>query len=814
MHRLAKSKKQQSGMASIIVVSLLVVLLTLITLGFAKLMGRSVQNASSNETAAAASYAAQSGLNDLADYVMTNLKSGTYIKSDSCNSLIVDSTGHPGPFYNDSNVTGDNNTRYTCLLVNQRPQDLVYQNITNLKSKVVKLTTDTVTSSIDSYMFSWQSRDYPSHNTAPNSSVGLQDETTWNNNDYIPMLRVTLYPITTSGALDDSVQSNSRTFYLIPASDAPVSSKTFDFTSTADGSKKRVKCDTAQVPGFTGTSDYTCNVVINGLEKVPNIDYFYARITPIYNNVDIKIKGNDIDNRAVKFKNVQAVLDVTAKSGPSAKRLQSRVDTAGVDTTTGNVTASPNISPDDNLGPDFSLRTATALCKRYKIVNDVYDYLTIDGSCPSLNGSTVINTPPPKLSMNINGVDSQANTPPSSAYYGTDYISNGGSAQINWTSNDATSCTASGSGWSGSKTGVMSFNGNGVGVASQTFTGLTNVTNYILTCSGPGSGLSPGVSKTVTAWPPPRVSFNDTSITAGTSYSLSWNVANSTNCTAGGSWSGGKSSSVSPNTFSQSMGTWPWNDNGTKTYTLVCTDPAGRSSSAQITVGPGQPNSGTSSNATNNVNPPTCHANVNWTDNGDGSGYFTWGGSCPDVSPGSGYYLLQNCSGVDCSAIGNGGWVGAGGTSPTYGPGTYCVEYWAGADPWGWQTSTRQCKTIVAPPIVRDYVYVGGVSWYNDNGGACDDGLHDWMMCTVQLNVHQNGVPSSSISCKAYDNGTAEASGQAGVYISQLGWVQDSPPRPTSPTGSAPSETISFSCTGAYGRTYSGSITQYGGSYS
>jgi len=823
-----KRFKTENGLASIVVVGLLVVLLTLITVGFARIMGRSVQNSTSNETAASASYAAQSGLNDLATYLRTNPD----VYATRCNDLIVDSAGNKGPFYNDANVSGDKNTRYTCLLVNQRPTDLVYQNITNLKSKVVKLNTDIITSSISSFMFSWQARDQ-SKNALPAPATNIMDETTWNNNNYVPVLRISLYPILTGGAMDDNVQSNSRTWYLTPANSGGAASKTYDYLSTADGSRLKVQCDTSAVPGFNGTADYQCNAVISGLEKVTNIDYYYVRLTPIYNNVDIKIKANDIDNRVVKFKNVQAVLDVTAKAGPAAKRLQSRVDIAGIDTSTGSITESPDLSPDQNSAPDFSLRSANGICKRYKITNDVYDYSGIDGACPN-PASPPIKTPAPTLAMNVNGVDSQTATP-GGAYYGTDYISSGGSAQINWNTTDATSCIASSStgSWSGEKKGIMSFTPTGVGTGTQTFGGLNNVQNYTLTCSGPGSGVSPGVSKTVTAWPPPVVSFNNTTVRAGNNYSLSWNVRNSISCTANGAWSGGKSSSVSQATFSESQGTWPWNDNSTKTFVLTCRDPQGRAQTATITLGPGRPPTCTAGDPScgGPVDPPSCHADpITWRDNGNGTGTMSWNGTCPDVSPGSGYYQLINCSGaVPC------GWVGNASTA-TIGVGTYCNELISGADPWGWLADGgRSCITIGYPQVRIDYFEAlawdqgpaecdSSTGYYNQwlcrndptkvnpaNGSTCADGVHRYTACggDVYWYSHLDGGSTSGISCSARSN-VGGLGGSGGGYYSAgpYGWngvpypfyVQCSGPTP-GPGGGGNSVTACWNG-GDCGRTY------------
>src|SRR6266404_2539299 len=62
----------QNGMASIIIVIILVALLTLISIGFARLMGRSVNNALNNQLNDSANYAAQSGINDTIAYLQKN----------------------------------------------------------------------------------------------------------------------------------------------------------------------------------------------------------------------------------------------------------------------------------------------------------------------------------------------------------------------------------------------------------------------------------------------------------------------------------------------------------------------------------------------------------------------------------------------------------------------------------------------------------------------------------------------------------------------------------------------------------------------
>ena len=71
MINLTKSQKNQNGTASIISTLILVILLSLISIGFAKIMDRSLQNSLDSNLSSAANYAAQSGINDAMAYIKT-----------------------------------------------------------------------------------------------------------------------------------------------------------------------------------------------------------------------------------------------------------------------------------------------------------------------------------------------------------------------------------------------------------------------------------------------------------------------------------------------------------------------------------------------------------------------------------------------------------------------------------------------------------------------------------------------------------------------------------------------------------------------
>lgn len=171
-------------------------------------------------------------------------------------------------------------------------------------------------------------------------------------------------------------------------------------------------------------------------------------------------------------------------------------------------------------------------------------------SCTGAGGSVtnsvnvaVADPPAPTLSLSAN--------PTSVAYNST--------STLNWSTSNATSCSASG-GWSGGK-----------GTSGAESVGpITSDTSYTLTCSGTGGSVTRTVALSVQAPAAPTISFSasPTSLAAGDSATLSWSVTNATDCSASGAWSGSKGTSGS-----ESVGPV----NATSTFSLSCTGPGGTS---------------------------------------------------------------------------------------------------------------------------------------------------------------------------------------------------------------------------------------------
>ena len=226
--------------------------------------------------------------------------------------------------------------------------------------------------------------------------------------------------------------------------------------------------------------------------------------------------------------------------------------------------------------------------------NSTYS-LTCTGPGGSATQSTTVSVTPPAPT-----VDLAAN--PST-------IASGSSATLSWSSNNATSCTASGA-WSGS----MPMSG------SQSTGALKANAAYKLTCTGVGGSATQSATVSVTSpAPPPTISFSasPSTVVSGSSSTLSWSATNATSCTASGGWSGSEAISGSQSTGALKANT---------TYTLTCTGAGGSAAqSATVTVtspaptvtlsaSPSTVTSGSASTLSwSSTNATACSASGGWT---------------------------------------------------------------------------------------------------------------------------------------------------------------------------------------------------------
>ena len=217
-------------------------------------------------------------------------------------------------------------------------------------------------------------------------------------------------------------------------------------------------------------------------------------------------------------------------------------------------------------------------------------------------------------------------------------LSPGGSSTLTWSSENATSCTASGA-WSGAKA-----------VSGTQSTGAVTANSvYTLTCSGSGHSASQSATVSVTsAAPTVSLSASPSTVASAGSSMLTWSAKNATACTASNGWSGGKGADGSQSTGALTKST---------TYTLVCTGPGGTASQSttvsvksalptvSLSVGPSAISSGASATLTwSSTNATACTASGAWS----GTKALSGSQSTGALTAGATYTL--SCTGTGGSA--------------------------------------------------------------------------------------------------------------------------------------------------------------------
>ncbi len=141
-------------------------------------------------------------------------------------------------------------------------------------------------------------------------------------------------------------------------------------------------------------------------------------------------------------------------------------------------------------------------------------------------------------------------------------VATGSAANLQWTSTNTVSCTASGA-WNGA-----------LGVNGTQSTGpLSSAAVYSLSCSGPGGTSS--ASATVNVIPTATLSVYPSVVAPGNTSTLTWDSTNAASCTAGDGWSGTLPSSGTQVTSAVST---------TTSYSLSCTGAGGTSAVASATL--------------------------------------------------------------------------------------------------------------------------------------------------------------------------------------------------------------------------------------
>jgi Tfp pilus assembly protein PilX len=347
-------RQNEQGFASIVIALIMIIVLALLTVGFAQLARREQQSALDKQLAVQAFYAAESGINDaykaISDGAITSTTSGVDTNPSQCLSSTLPS---PDSFSSSVNPTTD--VGYTCLMINLQPQSLSKDVAEGTAWTTVFSTNEATTNPID-LTINWHNDHNLSKTPKNGPSDGLSPEGTWSAQ---AVLQFSITPL--SSTFDRSSLINSTfTAYLYPSS---VSPNTVVYSNLP----------ASQAPIVSGSCSTTdCSVTLTG---IPSDSAYAINTLGYYDSAIVTITADDpaSSTTPLKLLNSQAIIDATGQARNVLKRIEVTVP----------------IHP-PLFTPNYALE-AQDICKRF--ITD-----PVNGTVPQLpNGYTGSQTDPCNL---------------------------------------------------------------------------------------------------------------------------------------------------------------------------------------------------------------------------------------------------------------------------------------------------------------------------------------------------------------------------------------------------------------------------------
>lgn len=315
-----KPVAQENGFASLVIAAILVVVLGLLTVGFAELMRHSQQQELNNHLSNQAYYAAESGVND----AVRALQNGYDGTKSTCGPTTDPSAADYSKYLADNDATqgsGSISAEWTCLLINPTPNSLQFNPVDTVTPSTFIF--EPVNSSgtfdpLSNLTIYWQAA---SKNDAP-YFIGSSARSCGNScfptaarwGSSAGMLHFSATPLNN---LDrQSLINGTYSSFFYPSS-ASSNTDTYSATGLSAATGKIIDggCNANNLPLY-------CSVTLSGL---PTSNEFMISLRSIYSPTNVEIVGKDSSGNVVDFAGAQTLVDSTGKSQNVLRRIQVRV---------------------------------------------------------------------------------------------------------------------------------------------------------------------------------------------------------------------------------------------------------------------------------------------------------------------------------------------------------------------------------------------------------------------------------------------------------------------------------------------------------
>lgn len=336
-HRETSLHRSEQGIVSIVVTILIMMILTLIVIGFARLSRNEQQQALDRELNTQAFYAAETAVNDVKQKFTSGTVDVTQDYNDTCQHFVTS--------YALNKSVSTPNVEYSCLLVDPSPVTLSYNPVNTGTSRVFHLLAKNSGDIIDTVKFVWQPHDGTGHlqgtcNPSLDTATWLNAfPSDWPTSCKVGILRVNVLKFDAPAVRADLI-NNTFTGFFYPHTDGGAVS-----TVTYANGIGATNAGVIKSGGCTGAG--VCTVTITGLGARSS----YVRMRSIYRSNDVTVTATDAVGTPLELADAQAVVDATGKASGVLRRIQVRL----------------GLSKFGASFPENALQTADSICKRYSV---------------------------------------------------------------------------------------------------------------------------------------------------------------------------------------------------------------------------------------------------------------------------------------------------------------------------------------------------------------------------------------------------------------------------------------------------------------
>lgn len=353
--------ENEQGLASITITLIIMLIISLIIIGFVKLTRREQTQALDRQLSTEAFYAAESGINDAASAI--NGAPAFTANKPNCAPV----AGLPS-----GSIDSTKNISYSCLIINQDPPTLKYGSVDTAQSTFVPIhgvdATGAHDQNITAILISWQSTSGNNLMPSLSPSAAFPTQSAWASASDTGVLRISLTP---EANLDrTSLINNTYTAFLYPnntggALGTPTSPTPTLYLGGAPNliNQGQIVSGSCSTGNNSPTSPLFCNVKID-TSSIPQ-PTFLLRLKSIYqpNQVIITAFTGPGGATQVNLAGAQVLVDSTGKAQDVLRRIQVRL-------------------PANNTYnyPEFAIDSADSICKILQVAPPSYVNLSGSGA--------------------------------------------------------------------------------------------------------------------------------------------------------------------------------------------------------------------------------------------------------------------------------------------------------------------------------------------------------------------------------------------------------------------------------------------------